>query len=296
MKKEEKKEWIIRYIKRNHLNDILSEKYTEANSENVLKKYSSEIQSICSIISALVIGIMSVILSIQNNRLVGTQNALLKEQFNPIIDVSVSQESDYLDRLEISNMGTVARSYNVNIYSFIDVFCNENGFGRVPIRVYFLDLCKEINMNDDNVATVIIYNNDYPQISILQKQLRNIPKQFTDLAWGFPFRHLIEIISVNSLGDTQTDYFLKVEDNVVRVENELAKQIINERSKKTPVGDGVYEGVESFFMVDDSNAEQIFKYVLQKVRDQNLYCTETKTTDEGVVISEDKVLYGIYEP
>jgi len=52
------KEKLIRYIKNHGMSDILSDKYVN-KKERWLSKYSDEIQSICSIISGLFIGFLS---------------------------------------------------------------------------------------------------------------------------------------------------------------------------------------------------------------------------------------------
>ena len=160
-------------------------------------------------------------------------------------------------------------------------------------------MCKElhrnVDTNNDNVATIIIYNDEYPQISNLQKELVNITKQFTSLAWGFPFKHLIEITIVNSLGESQKDYFLKTSRNIYRMDNTMAEQIIDECTKTIPDGYGGHEGVEDFYTFEVFDADLIFRDVLKKVRAKDLYRTDTETTEDGFIL-ENKILYGEYEP
>ena len=160
-------------------------------------------------------------------------------------------------------------------------------------------MCKElhrnVDTNNDNVATIIIYNDEYPQISNLQKELVNITKQFTSLAWGFPFKHLIEITTVNSLGESQKDYFLKTSRNIYRMDNTMAEQIIDECTKTIPDGYGGHEGVEDFYTFEVFDADLIFRDVLKKVRAKDLYRTDTETTEDGFIL-ENKILYGEYEP
>lgn len=54
-----------------------------------MKKHSNEIQSICSIISVLVIGIASLFVSVQNNNLVKKQTQIMRYEHKPIIDILI---------------------------------------------------------------------------------------------------------------------------------------------------------------------------------------------------------------
>lgn len=288
MNDKEKKQWIIRYIRKNKIDDILAEKYKN-ETKNALKKYSNEIQSICSIVSVLVIGIISLIISIQYNHLVKQQTQIMKNEQKPIIDIINEGGSDYTDRLLVINSGINAKNYNVEIFPFFDIMCNENNLGSIPIRVYFINgaeilLSKKL----DEIAEITIYKENYPVICSLKEDLHKIISEYTTLYWDFSFSYLIKITTIDVMDEENIDYFVYNRQGVKRVGNEYGNGLVDEYNYMIDNHDGTKTSKESYFDLDKVDAEQIFRYTLKKIRDNNLYKVDFRTNE--------KYLYGDYEP
>lgn len=290
MNNKEKKQWIIRYAKNNKIDDILAEKYKK-EKDSFLKKHTDEIQSICSIISVLVIGIASLFISVQYNNLADKQTQIMKYEQKPIIDIRIEDINDYTDKLLIVNNGTDAIDYKVEIFSFFEVLCNENKIGSVPIRVYFLNAIENIkNRNTDKVSEMVLYKESYPPIFSLKEDLHSIISEYTNLYWDFSFTYLIKVTSVDIMDEKNVAYFIYNHNSATRVSDEYGNSIEYEYNYMV---DGDYPNTkvskESFFDLESSNAKQIFKYALSKIRENNLYHVDSST-------SEKYVLYGEYEP
>lgn len=288
MNDKEKKKWIIRYAKKNKIDDILAEKYKN-EKESALKKYSNEIQSVCSIISVLVIGVITIILSVQYNHLVKQQTQIMKNEQKPIIDITNEGGINYTDRLLITNNGIDAKSYDVEIFPFIDVMCNENGLGSIPIRVYFINGAEILlNKNVDEVAEITVYKEEYPVICSLKDDLHKIISEYTTLYWDFSFSYLIKITNIDIMDEENIDYFVYNRRGVKRIGNEYGNNLIDEYSYMIDNHDGTKTSKESYFDLEKIDAEQIFRYILNKLRDNNLYKIDFRTNE--------KYLYGDYEP
>lgn len=288
MNDKEKRQWIIRYARRNDIDDILAGKYKNSK-RSFLKEHSDEIQSICSIISVLVIGIASILIAAQYNSLVDKQTQIMRHEQKPIIGMKVQDADEYTDKLLIVNNGTEAINYNVEIFPFFDVLCNENNMGSVPIRVYFLNEIKDIKRrNTDEIAEITLYKESHPPIISLKKDLSNLICEYVNLYWDFSFTYLIKVTSTDILDEQNTAYFIYNREGVQRVRDEYACTIINECTCTIESDYGTRSSKESFFILETSSAEDIFKYTLNKIRANNLYQVDFSTGE--------KYLYGEYEP
>lgn len=288
MNKKEKKQWVIRYVKKNQIDDILSEKYSN-KKEHVLKKYSNEIQSICAIISVLVIGSISLIISIQYNHLVKQQTQIMKNEQKPIIDIINKGGSDYTDKLSVINNGIDAKNYDIEIFPFIDVMCNENNLGTIPTRVYFINGAEIVLDKDtDEIAEITVYKENYPVICSLKNDLHKIISEYTTLYWDFSLTYLIKITSLDIMNEENIDYFIYNRQGVKRIGKEYGNDLVEEYNYKIDNHNGTKTSRESYFDLESIDAEQIFRYILKKLRANNLYKTDFRTNE--------KYLYGEYEP
>lgn len=288
MNKKEKKQWVIKYIKKNQIDDILSVKYSN-KKENMLKKYSNEIQSMCAIISVLVVGVISLIISIQYNHLVKQQTQIMKNEQKPIIDIIYKDGSNYIDRLSVINNGIDAKNYDVEVFSFINVICNENDLGSIPTRVYFINGAEIVlNKDMDEIAEITVYKEDYPVICSLKNELYKIISEYTTLYWDFSFTYLIKITSIDIMNEENVDYFIYNRQGVKRIGKEYGNGLVREYSYKIDNHNGTKTSREIYFDLENIDAEQIFEYALKKLRTNNLYTTDFRTNE--------KYLYGEYEP
>lgn len=288
MDDREKKKWIIRYIKKNNFDDILKDKYKNGRV-NILKEHTNEIQSICSILSVLVIGLASLFIALQNNYYVEEQTKIMKDEQKPIISISSEIQNSSTDKLLIVNDGTSAKDYGVEIYTYLDVQCNENKMGTIPTRVYMVNTIQDMTQEDtSNIAEIILYNEESPVVVSLKNDLHEIINNYTNLYWDFSLKYLFRITSIDIMDEKNVDYFVYYRHNVNRVSEEYADDIIEEYNCMIDNHDGTQTSKETYFDLNDNDAEEIFKYILKKIRNEDLYAIDFETNK--------KYLYGEYEP
>ena len=291
MKKEDKKEWLIKYAKKNGLEEILNDKYHKQTT--VIKRYSSEIQAISSLLSVLFIGIVSLLFSFENNRIADMQLSVAKSEVKPI--VVFSYEKDIfpgIDRIKINNAGTTPLNYDVEVVSFFNVLANENSMGSIPIRVYTLNgVCSYNNVNDafENIAEIDIYSETSDFVSNIRDGLIEITTSYTDLYWDIIHTYIIKITCLDSLNETSEFYYIYDKWGGKVILQDKGQKIFQEYENMIPSeGSGHYTSKESYFDLKDTTSDLIFRYALQKIRAEGLYKNN---------LSENKIVqYGDYEP
>lgn len=181
MKRKQKEEWIIRYIKKNGMDNILSQKYKEDKRGLInIKKVRKHILNYGS----LILSIITLFLTINYNVMVYHQTEMMKQEQYPIIDVIVKPyvESS-IGEITLVNKKNDALNYQVKVIAYIDVMSNENEMGYMPIRVYFLNAYNDFqyihNMSNE-IANLRLYNNSYYKIENMIIKLHNIKDEFTD--------------------------------------------------------------------------------------------------------------------
>lgn len=290
MKKELKKEWIIKYAKKNGLDDVLNEKFS--GKAPLVKRYSSEIQAICSVLSVLVIGIISVILSIQSNRISEMQLAVSKAEVKPI--VTFSYEKDIIsgiDRIKIKNAGTTPLKYEVEVVSFFDILANENLMGSVPIRIYTMnsvDSYNSIDVNIGEMAEIDLYNEASDMVTPIKSGVKDIIRNYTDLYWDLVYTYVIKVVCLDSLNETSEFYYMYNRWGGNIVSQKSGEEIFNEYSCMIQVERGYYTSKEAYFNLQDASPEDVFRYMLKKLRAEGLYAKDHE--------KNKYVEYGEYEP
>ncbi len=288
MNAKEKKQWIINYIKKNKMEDILAEKYKNGK-ENVLKKYSNEIQSICSILSIIIIGFASLFFSAQNNYLTEKQTEIMKNEQKPIIDILIEKTDNSTDKLFIVNKGTGVIDFDIEIITYLDVLCNENNMGFTPMRVYLMNAVENLEYTyTDKLAEITLYKESCPIAASLKSDLHGIISEYTNLYWDFSLTYLIKVTSIDLMHEINENYFIYNRFGVRRVKDDYGNKILDECNYMIDNHDGTKTSKESYFDFKAMNAKQIFKYALNKIRDHKLYQVD--------FLTNEKYLYGEYEP
>lgn len=289
MNSREKKEWIIRYTKKHGIDDILSNKYS-SKRESVLKRYSSEIQVICSLVSVLLIGFVSLIVSFMSNEISEKQLEISKYESRPILSISLERNTESgLDSLSIINTGKAPLSFSIDVISYFDCLANENHFGSIPIRVYTFRALESMNYNSANskeLAELVIYNDSSSTLRNIAMEINGIVRSYTNYAWLIRHTYLIRISYVDILNENNTQYFICNNLGAQCITNELAQQIQDECYATTTDNNGSQSSIETFYLFKEISAKQLFSVALEKMRTKKLYIE-----DNGV-----PVLYGEYEP
>lgn len=293
MNRNQKKEWIIKYAKKNKIEDILCDKYTNSKpKENRLKKYSAEIQSICAIFSVVIIGFISLYITYQNYQLTNKQTNMMQSSYKPIISLEVaeSEENNDLKNVKIVNKGSEILDYDAEIIAYGNVMCNENYFGAVPIRVFFLNAINHYNYYpDDCLMSFSIYHRYGDPFAAFYDEFSQLVEnvEVEKYYWDIQLLYCIKIKSVDVMNNEYVDFFLTDGYWIERISEESGTNIVEEYHTMIVNVDGSMTSKENFYLFNELDAECIFKYALEKIRGKNLYISD----DTG-----SKVLYGGYEP
>ncbi len=294
MNKKEKEQWIIKYAKKNKIDYILNEKYNK--KENKIKKYSNEIQSICSIISVLIIGGISLILTIHYNKMVNQQTKLMEYEHKPIIDIIINENiSEGIDELTVINRGTPCRDYGVETRSYMDVMCHENGWGEIPIRSYVFGTFYNqgavkdyhfIKDSSNEIAKLDVYTNSYHELSKLENDMFNIVLRYTTYFWEFNFINIIKVSYIDVLNNYDEEYFMYSDYGLRVMDKEFGKNIFKE-------WDDVLLNESDDFDINwnksfNVNSNKVFKKILKRIRKKGLFSISSDT--------KEKTYYGKYEP
>lgn len=287
MDKKRKKEWVINYLKRNNLEYILDARYKKGKN-NWLKRYSDEIQSICSIatfiISVVIIGVVSILLTNRSNELLDKQIRLMEYEQKPIINISYENNIDGISILTVTNYGAAAQDYDIEIYSYFDVICNENQIGNIPIRIFLLEAVQKVdylNSSIDDIAYIDVYNKSYGNVDSIKNDLFTIIREYTNLFWGFQLTYMIKVTATDRTGEIEDNYFIYNSNGIKMINEEYGIDIIDDFNSIVRT-----RGVLLF---TDLNAETLFRYTLNIIREKKLYVKENFS-------SETFITYGQYEP
>ena len=285
MKRQEKIKWIIRYIKRNNIDFILNDKYKEAFK--FPPKTLEFIQTVCSVISVVVIGFTSINLSARSNELASSQNrildyqlSLMEKDYNAAIDVVVSEPDDGIRTVKVINRGKPVISKTIDMVSFLNVNMRENDWGsRDYIRCYALETGKHrfynIEGEDENYSTIVaefpIYANSYHKLEKLISQLSTINATYTPYHCDFDYIYILRISYEDSLGEDSTNYYMIDEYGLIDISMKTGEVYFDEwnealyhfNNKKFDL----YWGLKW-------DADEIFRNIVSKMRSMNLYAED----------------------
>lgn len=308
MLKNDKKKWIIRYIKKNRLDNILSSKYRREKNHPIKKFFSENekvIQGISALLSAFFIGGASIYLSYLQTKssIEQTQisNAEQRTAVNVLLEYPV--DSSGTAKLIVHNNGAAVLNYKIEIISFFDIRCDENFQGTAyPIRVYLFDAAQnanasEFNYDENELGALYVYTDKTEIIGNIERGLLEI----SDGKWMALLCTLVRVETENILNQKEYTYFLEegcLEYELKKVNEDMSfsfdAHLVDRPSVKyieQEQGDSIYEEYMSFntysnglsvpinprFSVESLKPETVFRYALQKIRELELYVMDPET-------------------
>lgn len=254
-----------------------------------LKKYTDEIQTACSIISTVFIGVLGLWLTIQSNQIAEKQLDITLNAYNPVITYDIERNVETgMDTITLYNNGNAIKNPRVEIISYYNFSCNENKLGCIPIRAYIIN--DEISYETyassvGEIAQICFCNVHHPTVQEATN-IRAITRQYTEGYWNMEYTHIIKIMCTDSINNEHEQFFVCDQQGIRVLSAEKANNVIAEKEKTIDNKDGSFSSVEKFFLFESSNTESIFKYALKKIRDKNLYFDD----------QNEIVKYGEYEP
>nr|WP_315020197.1 hypothetical protein [uncultured Aminipila sp.] len=291
MNSKQKREWIIKYIKKNNFDDLLSQDPQNKNKNSIISyinQNSNLIQAICSIISVGIISVALIIIAIQANLIYEKQTVIMQSQQQPVIEATMSGEKELEKKviIDIENNGAACLDTEINIISYFDVLCNENVMGRFPTRIYLaskeLNNCEYYGKQDGKIATLTSYTDNSSSIALIEDEFYSTVEQYTNLFWQLNYTTLIRVSNRDVFGNNIYTYYLMRRNGLVRLNDSDGDSIYEENTAMIDNGDGSSTSKERYYKLDKLSGNDILKYALSKIRAEGLYT--------------DGVTYGEYEP
>lgn len=258
-----------------------------------LERYSNLVQSICAIVSVFVIGAVSIIVSVNSNRIADRQLQVSIAENKPIISFNLTKGDNGKSTIEIKNEGTAPLSYNVDVVTFFNFQNSENYLGEIITKIYTWGdsyELKTVNSGDGKLAeiTVMDFYNKYVQD--INNGIQKLVKQYTDGVWQTEFVYIIRVECVDIFDQHNYTYIMYdgFECNILT--EEFGKQLVDEWEYVT---DGLH--VDQFkdepmhYVVKYSAAtpQNLLGNAVAYLRAKELYAKEA----DGKI-----VYYGKFEP
>lgn len=258
-----------------------------------LKRYSSEIQAFCAIVSTVLVSVITIVFSVQSNRIAEAQLSVSKYELKPIVTFAYEQNiSENIDRITVHNSGAVPLDYEIEVISFFDFLSNENLMGNIPIRVYTLNgvsSCNSTNGNNNIMAEIDVFNETYEFIGDIKSHINYITSQHTSLSWAALHTYVVKVECIDTFNENNEFYYRcnNWGGNVISVDE--GREIFSEYKCMVPTDElGSNTSKERYFDLQDTNAISVFKYALNKMRELDLYVRDFS--------GNEVVTYGKYEP
>ena len=165
-----------------------------------LENHTNLIQSICAIISVFVIGAVSIIVSVNSNRIADKQLQVSIAENKPIISFTLIKGENGENTIETNNEGVAPVSYNVDVVTFFNFQNSENYLGEIMTHIYTWGdsyELKTVNNGEGKLAelTVMDFYNKYVQD--INNGIQELVKTYTDGVWQTEFVYIIRVECVD---------------------------------------------------------------------------------------------------
>ena len=201
----------VRYIKNRDMATIRKNKYLN-RKEGWLSKKSNEIQSICALISVLIIGVLGLMVSYQQTDLSNQNNILYEKEISPhfrINELSVknSDESFFEEVIQIKNHGGNYYMFRADVFSFIIFYQGGNAYA-IPMKDYYcFSFAKSSNVDNVIEEHFTEYRSKIHDLILeANKCLRENDDRYLNGTYG----HVVNYVRINYqnvLGEEKTQYF-----------------------------------------------------------------------------------------
>ena len=258
-----------------------------------LENNTNLIQSICAIVSAFVIGAVSIIVSVNSNRIADKQLQVSIAENKPVISFSLIKGDNGVNTIEINNEGVSPISYNVDVVTFFNFQNSENYLGEIMTNIYTWGdsyELKTVNNGEGKLAelTVMDFYNKYVQD--INSGIQELVKTYTDGVWQTEFVYIIRVECVDIFEQHNYTYIMYdgIECNILS--EEFGKQLIDEWEYITV---GLHsdlfkdEPIQHVVKYSYATPEKLLGNAVAYLRAKNLYAKD---------INGNIVYYGEFEP
>ena len=258
-----------------------------------LENNTNLIQSICAIVSAFVIGAVSIIVSVNSNRIADKQLQVSIAENKPIISFSLIKGDNGVKTIEINNEGVAPVSYNVDVVTFFNFQNSENYLGEIMTNIYTWGdsyELKTVSNGEGKLAelTVMDFYNKYVQD--INNGIQELVKTYTDGVWQTEFVYIIRVGCVDIFEQHNYTYIMYDGFECNILSEEFGKQLIDEWEYIT-VGlhSDLFKDEPIQYVVKYSYAtpEKLLGNAVAYLRAKNLYAKD---------INGNIVYYGEFEP
>lgn len=287
--KEKKKFPLIRFLKK-----FLGWIKKQLNNQATI------IQSVCSIISVVVIGVVSLSISDKANEISDKANEIANKQLQisiaenkPIITFSVIDSDDGNNIIEIHNEGVAPISYNVDVVTFFTFLNSENYFGKDIVKIYtFGDsyILKTTNDGKGNLAELNVFGFENKYVKTMNDEIQKLVNKYNDGLWQTEYIYIVRVECVDIFENHNYTYYMYdgFEGNILT--EEFGKSLVDEWEYVT-IGyhEEDFKDEPSHFVVryDAATPEKLLGNAVKYMRDKNLYAKD---------IDGNIAYYGEFEP
>lgn len=196
-----------------------------------LENHTNLIQSICAIISVFVIGAVSIIVSVNSNRIADKQLQVSMAENKPIISFTLLKGDNGKNTIEINNEGVSPVSYNVDVVTFFNFQNSENYLGEIITKIYTWGdsyELKTVNNGEGKLAelTVMDFYNKYVQD--INNGIQELVKSYSDGVWQTEFIYIIRVECVDIFEQHNYTYIMYDGFECNILSEEFGKQLVDE--------------------------------------------------------------------
>lgn len=267
---------------------------------NYLDKKSNLIQSICAILSVIVIGSVSLKISDKANEISIKANEIADKQLQvsitenkPIISFTLDKGEDGYDTIKINNEGVAPISYNVDVVTFFNFQNSENHLGKELVKIYTWGDNYELkNINDGKgvlaEVTVLNFYSDY--VNTINNGVQKLVNKYNNGIWQTELMYVIRIECVDIFENHNYTYILYDGFSCNILTQEFGKELVDEWEYITMgYHSEEFKNEPDHFVIkkDAVTPEKLLKNAITYMREKNLYAKD---------MNGNIVYYGEYEP
>lgn len=297
MKKQQKKEWIINYCKNNNIEDLLNEKYTKTNKNrhrlDILNKYSPVIQSICAIISIIVVAVTSWYVGSQANLISAKQLEILRLENKPIITFNLVKGEDGKDTIDVYSEATSPKSYSIEVATYYNIECDENQENGEPVYVYTTTNIKKTDRKKDEsgkISEVFVYSSNYSINKIINNELFYLARNVSDTTccWRATHYYLVKVICNDIFDEESVYYYLYDGSRGTEISVAQGNQLFLGWKQEIEAWQSGEKSIidSNIIRFENFEAESILYKGVAELRRKELYAVD----------SNKRITYGEYEP
>lgn len=302
MKEKQKKEWIIKYCKNNGIEELLNERYIDDKKDkkivNFFDKYSPTIQSVCAVLSIIVVLITSLFVGNQTNKVANKQLEILRLENKPIITFNLVKNDNGENIIDVYSEGVSPKSFSVEVATYYNIDCDENRKNKEPIYVYTITDIKKTDRKKDElgkISEVFVYGARHKINKMINNSLFNLAREEsgTDCHWSATHYYLVKVVCKDIYDETSEFYYLYNGYNGLELSFEEGNKLFSGWQKEVDAWQSEEKSIvdSNLIRYENFDAKAILYNGVAELRRKKLYSNEFGENEPG-----NNINYGDNEP